>query len=231
MENFKSGQELIVAALKEKSSVKQDIFNITKSVFEDFKRNLNQLHLDLNSEVEQFDERVGLTYKETGDFEAEIKFSGDILVFSMHTNVFNFDNQHEIYTTDYVREDKTRSYCGLIQIYNFLADSFKYNRYDDIGYLIARIFVNKEKHFFVEGKRQLGFLYNDFSNAVINDVYIKAIIESAILYSIEFDLLVPPYEAIKQISVREMKSLTAEAGIRTGKRLGFQFSSGEGSIT
>ena len=224
MENIKSGKELIIESLKNKSSLKQDIFDITKDVFSNFKKNLNDIHTELNTEIMGFDDRVGFTVKETGDFEAELKFSGDVLVFTMHTNVFNFDSNHSIYKSDYIKEDPSRSYCGLIQIYNFLADSFKYNRNGDIGYLLARIFINKDKHFFIEGKRQLGFLYNDFANSEMNDVYIKAIIESAIIYAIDFDLLVPPYEAIQSITVQEMRSFKAEAGIRTGKRLGFQFS-------
>ena len=52
----------------------------------------------------------------------------------------------------------------MINIYNFLADSFKYNRLNDVGYLVGRVFLNKDLHYFVEGKRQLGFLYNDFVN-------------------------------------------------------------------
>jgi len=34
----------------------------------------------------------------------------------------------------------------MISIYNFLSDSFKFNRVNDIGYLIARVFTNKENH-------------------------------------------------------------------------------------
>ena len=37
-----------------------------------------------------------------------------------------------------------------------------------MGYCIGRIFINKENHYFVEGKRQLGFLYNDFMNSKMN---------------------------------------------------------------
>ena len=44
-----------------------------------------------------------------------------------------------------------RTYCGVINMYNFLSDSFKYNRENDLGYLIGRMFINKENTF-VEGK-------------------------------------------------------------------------------
>jgi hypothetical protein len=33
---------------------------------------------------------------------------------------------------------------------------------------VARLFLNKDGHFFVQGKRQLGFLYNDLANNPID---------------------------------------------------------------
>jgi len=141
----------------------------------------------------------------------------------MHTNVFDFDKSHNIWNTSYLKEDELRAYCGMINIYNFLADSFKYNRVNDLGYLVARFFVNKELHYFVEGKRQLGFLYNDFVNKKINQKDIREIIESSILYSMDFDLLTPPYNSMKEVSVIDVIETTNAMKIKTGKRLGFKF--------
>ncbi|HDP54189.1 MAG TPA: hypothetical protein ENN24_00670, partial [Bacteroidetes bacterium] len=107
----------------------------------------------------------------------------------------------------------------------FLTDSFKYNRNDDLGYLIGRLFVNREKHYFVEGKRQMGFLYNNFGQAIISKEVIKKIIESAMLYSLDFDLLVPPYDMVKIASVAQMNSKIDSSKLQTGKRLGFKFNS------
>lgn len=55
----------------------------------------------------------------------------------------------------YVARPTARTpYCGLV-IYNFLSDSFrKFNRNADEGYLIGRIFINRERRYFVEGKQQ-----------------------------------------------------------------------------
>jgi hypothetical protein len=113
----------------------------------------------------------------------------------------------------------------MINVYNFLTDSFKYNRNDDLGYLIGRLFVNRENHYFVEGKRQMGFLYNNFGQAIISSDAIKRIIESAMLYSLEFDLLVPPYDMVKIASVAQMNSKIESSKLQTGKRLGFKFNS------
>jgi hypothetical protein len=75
----------------------------------------------------------------------------------------------------------------------------------------------------VEGKRQLGFLYNDFIHSLIDEAAIKAILESAILYSINFDLFTPPFDAIKEVSVLDMQAASESMQIKTGKRLGFRF--------
>ena len=79
-------------------------------------------------------------------------------------------------------------------------------------------------HYFVEGKRQLGFLYNDFANALLDKKAMIEIINSAILYTLAFNLFVPPFDNIKEVSVSAMEEETNRMQIQTGKRLGFRFS-------
>ncbi len=75
----------------------------------------------------------------------------------------------------------------------------------------------------VQGKRQLGFLFNDLINAEMSNTALKSIIESAILYTLDFDLFLPPYEAIQQLTVDDIQSMNHGVANATGKRLGFQF--------
>lgn len=220
MDNTK---QLILDTLKTKACLKQDVFKKTKDIFKSFKLEAEKLTEELKSEMEKIDERVVVDFREKGDYEFHIKFGGDILVFFMHTNVFDFGKNHPIWKTSYLKEDELRAYCGMINVYNFLADSFKYNRLNDVGYLVARFFLNKDDHYFVEGKRQLGFLYNDFINETINNDKIRNIIESSILYSMDFDLLTPSYETMQNVSVHEVNEVTSAMSIKTGKRLGFKF--------
>ena len=173
--------------------------------------------------MDKVDKDVLVDFIDKSEYEFHIKFGGDILVFFMHTNVFDFEKSHAIWKTSYLKEDELRAYCGMINVYNFLSDSFKYNRLNDVGYLVGRIFLNKDLHYFVEGKRQLGFLYNDFVNEVINNDKIRKIIESSILYSMDFDLLTPHYDTMKVVSVNEVNEVTSAMSIKTGKRLGFKF--------
>ena len=111
----------------------------------------------------------------------------------------------------------------MINIFNFLSDSFKYQRMNDAGYLIGRLFVNKDMHYFVEGKRELGFLYSNFGTSEVNAENIADILESAIYYTINFDLLVPPYDNIKEVMVQDFITALDSMQMKTGKRMGFRF--------
>ena len=86
----------------------------------------------------------------------------------MHTNIFEFDREHKIWSMPVAAKDKDSTYSGIISIYDFLADSIKYGRTQDYGYLIARIFINKHKHYFVEGKQQMGYLSDKFGNNILD---------------------------------------------------------------
>lgn len=224
-------RELIVKTLKEKSSLKQDVYHTTLQAFNAIKANAKKIADELKKEAIIIDKRLIIEYKDKGSFEFELRVAGDLLIFAMHTNVFEFDKSHQIWRTSYLKEDPFRSYCGIINIYNFLNDSFTYNRINDSGYLIGRIFTNKENHYFVEGKRQLGFLYNDFVHDVLTPEAIKSVLESTILYCINFDLFTPHFDSIKEISVADMQTATEGMQIKTGKRLGFRFQADNDDFT
>lgn len=207
----------------EKGELKQDVYKATKEAFDLFRDTTRQLIGLFQKEKESNGSIVRFDFTDRGDFEFEVKFAGDVLLFMMHTNVFEFSRDHQVMKTPYIREDPKRSYCGVIHIYNFLADSFAYQRDNDLGYMIGRVFVNAEKHYFIEGKRELGMLYNNFNNAVISSESVKNIVESAIEYTTNFDLLTPPYDDVKLVSVGEMRADFDKKSLVTGKRLGFRF--------
>ena len=218
-------QDKNIKLLSTKSLTKQEVYQQTLDAFNLLKEVLKEISNNYNQKIAEVDNRLVIEYTDKGIFDAELKVASDILYFSMHTNVFEFSREHAIWKTSYVNQDMLNSFCGIINIYNFLSDSIKYNRTEDLGYLIGRIFVNREQHYFVEGKRQMGFLYNDFGKAIITKEALRAIIESAIGYAIEFDLLVPPYDNVKIASVAQMQYKIEFSKIRTGKRLGFDFNS------
>jgi hypothetical protein len=214
----------IVRTLELKAGAKQFIFRKTIDIFKIFKTQIREVVKEVAPQVKGVDSHIDVSSSELGDFEAELKFSGDTLLFLMHTNIFNFPPEHSVHKSEYVREDPMRAYCGMIMIYDFLSDSIKYSRMNDVGYLIARIFVNKDGHFFIQGKRQFSFLYNDFSAFELNPEAVKLIIQTAILHTIDFDLFVPPFESVKEVTLMQKVMEAGNAALKTGKRLGFSYS-------
>ncbi|MHC1708508.1 MAG: hypothetical protein AB9842_13440 [Bacteroidales bacterium] len=223
MQDSSSRSSAVIQTIIRKSSLKQDVYETTYKAFREIKKIIKEI-VDENAEkINKADPRISFEFRDKTEFEVEIKFGGDVLIFLMHTNVFEFSRDHEVMKTSYIKDNIDRSYCGMITIFNFLSDSFKYNRFNDIGYMIGRVFINSENHYFIEGKKEVGQLYHNFVSSVLDESAIREIIESAMLYTTNFDLLTPPYESMKEVSVSEMQVTLENMPIKTGKRLGFRF--------
>lgn len=216
------GKKILVDLLKSKSGHKQDVFRNIKEQFALLKKELKECVELLRAELD--DDRIRLKYTDKGDSEAHLAIGSDVLVFHMHSNVFKLSPQDYAAQTSYVMHNPKNAYCGVINVYDFLADSYEYNRHHDVGYMICRIFVNAENHFKIEGKGQLGFIYQNFMNQVLTEAMMEEIILRIGIYSLEFDLLTPPYQMVSQVSVGELQTLSSNSKLKTGKRLGFQFS-------
>ena len=213
----------LIHAIIEKGSLKQEVYRTTLDIFNTFKQVSEEFVKTNKGAIKKAPYPLPFEFNNRGTFEFQLKFGSDVLIFFMHSNVFEIPRDHAVMKSSYIREDKSRSYCGIIHIFNFLADSFRYNRTNDLGYCIGRIFVNRENHFFTEGKREIGLLYNNFSGKILDLKAIQTILHSAILYTLNFDLLTPPYENIKEITVAEIQTTLDSMSLRTGKGLGFKF--------
>lgn len=222
--------ERILKLLQDKMVLKQEVFNQTQKVFGLLKDQLSELSKALMPSVKNIHTELTVEYLETGAFEARFTLGDETLLFVMHTNIFTFDKSHEIWKSPYVQKDPKRAFCGKIFIYNFLSDSFKYNRANDVGYLVARLFVNHENHFFLEGEKQLGYLYNDFSTTILDEENLRKVIEAAIIYCLDFDPFTEPFERSYMISVNDILDASLQSRIATGKRLGFKFQSEAGDF-
>lgn len=220
-DNLNKQHEQIISLLKQKSSMKQDVFRNTIQAFGLIREVCKEIHTDLKLELERVDKRVTVNFYEINQTAMQLKVAGDMLEFFMHTNVFDFDKSHPMFKTGYIKQNEFNSYCGMINIYNFLADSFQFNRLNDLGYLVARIFVNREMKFFIEAKGSLGLKHNTFSSEPLTKEVLKEILQDIIIFVISFDLYTPPFDAVREVSVNEMQEKTSSVNLRTGKRLGY----------
>jgi hypothetical protein len=215
-------RDQIIKLLSEKSVMKQDVYRHTQNVFDTIGELVKEVTHDIQKEIHDVDKRVALSFNMKSDHEIEMKVAGDVLVFYMHTNVFEFDKAHPMFKTAYIRNNEFNSYCGIIYVYNFLSDSFKYNRLTDLGYLIGRIFINREKKFFMEAKPPIGYKYNTFSSEPIKKESLREILYDLIIYAVSFDLFTPPFDVVKEITVNEIQERVNSDNLRTGKRLGYR---------
>ena len=214
-------RETILKLLTEKSVMKQNVYANTLSVFENIWDIAKSITDELAKEIRSVDSRVTLGFKEFNQQSFQIKVAGDMLQFDMHTNVFEFEKSHPLFKSGYVKQNEMNSFCGIISVYNFLADSFKFNRMNDVGFLIARIFVNREKKFFIETKTGLNYKYSNYSELPISEENIKDIVNELMIFAVSFDLFIPPYDAVKQVSVMEIQEKASSTVLKTGKRLGY----------
>lgn len=221
-------REKILETIIRKSSLKQRIFDNTFAAFNSLKDTLLEMASEMDDALDgKLDRRVRLEYRDRGKFEAQLQIANDILIFQMHTDVFEFDAAHPIRQNPYVIQNPSNSYCGVVNIYNFLSDSFKFNRNADEGYLIGRIFINRERRYFVEGNRQTSLRAAEFGSAEIDREALVGILESAIDFALDFDLLMPPYEAFKRVTVDQFNTKMDNSKFVTGKRLGYDFETEE----
>ncbi len=191
----------IVARLEEKGVLKQHIYRTTRVVFDRLKVLAAAMASALGEHFEKVDATVTISYQELGEFEFSLKCAGDLLLFQMQTNVQTFDEKHLLVNNSYVLEDARRGYFGTIVVYNFMADSVKYNRFDDAGYLLARMFLNGEGHFYIEGMRALFFQYPEIATNTVTEDMLRSFLHSTMLLAIETDLVAPAYQEIQIVAL------------------------------
>ena len=116
-------RELILKVLQEKALLKLEVCEKTEAGFRELKNTLSQIQGELQTSMRKvISKNTAISFIDRGEFEAEFHLVDDSILFIRHSNVFTFDNSHEIWKSSYVQEDHTRSYCGKIYVYNFLSD-------------------------------------------------------------------------------------------------------------
>ena len=99
----------ILDTIIRKSTLKQRVFDNTFAAFNELKEPLLEMASEMDDELDgKLDRRVRLEYRDRGKFEAQLQVANDILIFQMHTDVFEFDANHLIWQNPYVQSDR----CG-----------------------------------------------------------------------------------------------------------------------
>ena len=212
---------LIAQGLREKSSAKQAVFRATQLTFTLLRQVSQQLCLELTQRVTTAaDASVKIECQPINEMEFHIRFSGDLLVFVMHSNIVTFPSDFGPLNTPYVEADFRRRFFGHIMAYNFMADSIRYQRLNDPGYLLGRLLVNIEGHYFLEGVQQLELPGNDMSANAVTADSLRLFVESAMIAAVNNDLIAPPLPEIQKISVKQKLE---NQQVSRGSKVGFSF--------
>lgn len=211
----------IAQLLSTKAQLKQELFHKGK----EWIKSWHEVGHNLVKELQK--QQIGnvpISYKKQSDYTFHLEIAGDTLTVDMHSNVFKFDPSHRVWKGSYLSSDDKRGYCMVFSIYNFLSDSFRFQRLNDIGELVGRVFVNNEGCFFTEGVRDFSMVQsvfseeNKWSNAVM-----KQLLCEAINHSIQYDLYVPQKNSVERLQVNQVLHQVAYEKRMTGKRLGFNY--------
>jgi len=214
--------DLIAQGLGGKASAKQAIFRTTQAAFDLLRQVSQELCLELTQCITtSVDASVRIEYYPVNGMEFHIRFSGDLLVFVMHSNIVTFPDTFGPMKTPYVQDDFRRRFFGHIMAYNFMADSIKYQRLNDPGYLVGRLLVNIDSHYFLEGVQQLELPDHDMSESPVTTEAMRLFVESAMIAAVNNDLIAPPMNDIQKITVKQKFE---NQQVSRGSKVGFSFS-------
>lgn len=208
--------------LESKSTAKQITYKNLLAAFAVLRKESIRISSELTARAKPYDEDVTVHFREVNEHEFEVKLAGDLLVFVLHTNVVTFDPNSPVMQDPYVTQNVVNRYFGQIMIYNFMADSLKFNRINDPGYLLARLLINHEGRYVVEGDGRLSQLAVKISPAAITDEELAILVKFVMMSAIENDLTAPPFPDVRFITLHQKMEKTQELG--AGQKIGFRMS-------
>ncbi len=214
--------ERIRTMLEYKSTAKQITYKKLLTAFDILAKESKRIITELKKKVKPGDSDVTLDFKKINAHEFQMKAAGDMVIFVLHTNIVTFDESHELMKDSYIRASELNRYFGQIMIYNFMSDSLEFNRLNDPGYLLARLLINHEGRYIIEGEGKLGVVFSHISDSPITEADLNVLVKLALTLAIENDLTALPYPQVKFITLHQKLEKTQELG--AGSKIGFQMS-------
>jgi hypothetical protein len=207
--------------LESKSTAKQATYRHILEAFSVFSNEAKRVVDELQKRAHPDDKDVTVEFNIVNEHEFDVKLAGDMLIFVMHTNIVTFEETHPIMKEEYIKQNEVNRYFGQIMIYNFMADSLKFNRTNDPGYLLARLMINHDNKFFIEGEKELAE-HNSISEKPVTEEVLRKIVKIVLRMAIENDLIAPPFTQVKSITLHQKNEHTPELG--AGQKIGFRMS-------
>jgi hypothetical protein len=81
-------KSMIVDTLKSKSVLKEKVYDNTSVAFMIIKDILKNLTKEVNTSLLGIDPRIRMEYTDRSNYDAQLRVAADMLLFSMHSNIF-----------------------------------------------------------------------------------------------------------------------------------------------
>ncbi len=214
--------EYIQKLLESKSTAKQVTYKNLLNAFTSLSAEAKRVVAELKTKSQPSDADVTVDFFLVNEHEFDVKLAGDLLVFVLHTNIVTFDESHPVMQDPYIKQTEVNRYFGQIMIYNFMSDSIKFNRVNDPGYLLARLLINHEGRYVIEGGGKLAQVSNKVSDSPITEQELSLLIKLSMSIAIENDLMAPPFPQVQFITLSQKNEKTQELG--GGQKIGFKMS-------
>lgn len=208
--------------LEYKSTAKQVTYKRLIHAFETLAKESKRVISELKKRAKPGDADVTLDFKRVNEHEFQVKVAGDMIIFVLHTNIVTFEDSHDVMKDAYIQSAEINRYFGQIMIYNFMSDSLQFHRINDPGYLLARLLINHEGRYIIEGEGKLGVVFSHISESPITEADLNILVKLALTLAIENDLTAPPYNQVKFITLHQKIEKTLELG--AGQKIGFRMS-------
>ena len=207
--------------LESKSTAKQTAYKHICRAFSVLEIESRSVVEELKRRANPSDKDVTVEFNPVNAQEFDVKLAGDMLIFVQGTNIVTLEESHPILKEEYILQNEVNRYFGQIMVYNFMAESLKYNRTNDPGYLLARLMINHENRFFIEGEKELE-PYNGISEQPISDDDLRTLVKIVLKMAIENDLVAPAFTEVKAITLNQKRDHTLELG--GAQKIGFRMS-------
>lgn len=219
-------KQALAQLLYQKTAIKNDVQIQLGNVFESLNGVLNNLVLDIVSQLStQPSESIVTASRSKGDNELMLTLGEDTLLFYKHHHVYTFDSSNPILSSTYVKADNSRALVGMISVYNVVSD-YIHSKYINNAYgtLIARIFINKELKCTVESTKQIGMFSPNFEISLGEKENLEDLVLRLTKFCLDQDIEMPKFNQMQSVSVEDLLQLGAHNMSASNKKLGFVIS-------
>lgn len=153
--------------------------------------------------------------------EIQFQFGNEVIIALIHPQSINAAGVIQANSEKYIKENALRTICSMVLIYSFRLHALEKSEAESNGFLLARIFINADNHFFVESHQPQPFLWNQIGDNEVKQESVKQILSNCLHLSQQIQLYAPSYSDISVINLSDKDLILENSNSNNAHRLGF----------